>query len=507
MVAAVAGTVVLAAPVLAMQDAADLIGKLSDSSAKVRREAVKDLAELGSDEAWEGIVEKALGDQEAQVADEAQVQLGSAKASDALFAALESKKALRSRTPLIRERCVEALGRIEGAVPVGLFTGGLKDKEPSVRAAAAYALEMRARQGASALDLGDSKDLAAARKALSKSAASDRDQRARGNAILGLSALGPLDEDAAELAAKTILRRDKSPLVRAASLLAAAESNTVKDLSAGLLDVDHGVSMVALRLLHSRGDVESVKALSAALPTDGLEGTVERPAVVAAIVTSLRAASGLSHGAVRDRWIRWADGLKDDWTRESADDKREAKKEAEAGSTTFYGLRLDSDRIVFMVDMSGSMWSENGDTTRKAQVEVELAKALRGLPETAMFNLVPYANDPGPWEDELVPATKRNVDKAVQWFERNTQRGRGDLWTALVPVLRDPSIDTVVILSDGAPSGGDRWNLSLWRWLLQDENRLRGTVIHIVMFDASGFLKKAWKDVVGDWGGAQQLID
>ncbi len=106
-----------------------------------------------------------------------------------------------------------------------------------------------------------------------------------------------------------------------------------------------------------------------------------------------------------------------------------------------------------------------------------------------------------------MPATKKNVEKAIEWFTRNTQRGKGDLWSALVPVLRDPQVDTVVILSDGAPSGGQRWNIELIRPLLQDENRLRGVVIHTVMFDASKFLKRSWKDITGDWRGTQQLID
>ena len=489
------------------QSAGDLAGKLGSSDAKVRREAVKSLAALKSEAGWEVIVDKALGDSQARVADEAQVQLGAAEASEALFEALKSKKALRARGALVRERATEALGRIEGAVPIELFGPCLKDKEPGVRAAAAYALEQRARRGGDAFDLTNAKALSAVRKSLSKSASGDRDPRARANAIVALAAFGAVDEGSLELSGKTISRRDKSPLVRAASLLATREANTVADLVTGLLDGNHGVAMVSLRELHDRGDVASVKALSEALPGAGVEAAVERPAVVAAIVASLRDASGLSHGAVRERWLRWADGLDPDWQRKKANKKGKTDDKDEGGSTTFYGLQLNSDRLVFLVDMSGSMWKENGDSSRKEQVEEELAKALRGLPESAMFNLIPYATDPGPWEDGLVQATERNVEKAVKWFASNTQRGKGDMWTALMPVLADPSVDTVVILSDGAPSGGDRWNLELWRWLLQDQNRLRGVTLHAVMFDSSGFLKRAWKEIVGDWGGAQQLID
>ncbi|MFT7076624.1 MAG: hypothetical protein ACJA0P_002642 [Planctomycetota bacterium] len=493
------------------QSEGDLVKKLSGTDARTRRSAVKSLAQIGSEAAWKAIAEEALGDTEPQVADEAQWQMGRASWSEALMETVDSKLALRARAELVRERVAEALGRVQGTVPAELFTRALKDKEAAVRAAAAYALEARLRLGAEALDLSDAKELANLRKAASKVANSDRDERARANGIAALAALASVDPGSEALAKKALSREDRSGLVRAASLWAAGDVNTVADLSAALADEDHGAAMVALRLLHRRADRDSVVALSAALPGDGLPAgdAKMRPALAWAIVGSLREASGLSHGLARARWVRWAEGLDADWKRVADPEKGNGKREAdeESASTTFYGLRLVSDRLVFLVDMSGSMWTKSGDTTRKVQVGVELAKALRGLPEHASFNLIPYATFPGPWEDGLVPATSKNVEKAIEWFERNTQRGKGDVWTALIPVLRDPEVDTVVILSDGAPSGGERWNVELMRPLLQDENRLRGVVIHAVMFDASKFLQRSWKAIVGDWGGVQQLID
>lgn len=472
---------------------------------EVRRKAVAGLAKVGSAEVWEVIAERALGATDPRVADEAQLQLGRASWTEALEGALDSKFALRSRTAFVRERAVEALGRIQGAVPVELFARGLKDKEERVRRATAFALEARLQQGADALDLSSDKELASLRKTLAKMAASDRDMPARANAIAALAALGRSDAEAAALFQGVVSRQDESPLVRAASLWALRESNTIEDLRAALADGDHGVGMMALRLLGARGDRDSALALCAALPGEASE-TGMRPALAWAIVASLRDASGLSHGLVRERWIRWAEGLGADWKRGSAPAKGKAM-EGGAGSTTFYGLRLVSDRLVFLVDMSGSMWIEKGGVTRKAQAEVELAKALGGLTESTRFNLVPYANAPGPWEDGLVPATTRNVESAIDWFQRNTLRGQGDVWTPLMQALQDPEIDTVVILSDGAPSGGQRWNIELMRPLLQSENRFRGVVIHAVMFDAGKFRRQRWAEMVEDWGGVQHLID
>ncbi|QDV08846.1 hypothetical protein Poly30_44010 [Planctomycetes bacterium Poly30] len=498
----------------AAQDVGQLVDDLKHRDEKVRQKAVGALADLDTEAAWEAVADRGLGDLEARVADEAQLRIGRASYSKGLGDVLESKHALKARSALVRERVSEALGRMKGALPADPFVTALKDKEAAVRAVAAYALETRLESGAGALDLADSKGVIALRKALAKVASSDRDARARANAISALAALAQVDAETEELLGKSIALTDSAAQVRAASLRAASLAQgggshpTTEELAIALRDEAHGVGMMALRLLRQRGDRESFLALAQALPPEGSDAEKGglRPARAWAIVACLREASGLSHGLVRERWIRWAEGLEPDWKR-SADGKEDATESGETGSATFYGLRIVSDRVAFLVDMSGSMWEEKGGSTRKVQVEVELAKALRGLPEHARFHLVPYATVPGPWEDGLVPATERNVEKAIEWFERNTQRGRGDVWTALMQVLENPEIDTVVILSDGAPSGGYRWNIELIRTLLQDENRHRGVVIHAVMFDAAKSLRKGWKAIVDDWGGVQLLID
>lgn len=493
-----------------VQDLKELRAKLSDPQERDRRNAVRDLAEIATADAFELIVEEALGDLAPRVADEAQLQLGQATASEGLFAALDSKAGLRSRAALVRERVFEALGRIDGAVPIGLFQRGLKDKEADVRTATAWALARRGRSGVAAFDLGKKRETTSTVKALTKVAKTDRDEAARAAGIAALGALASLDSSAAEALEAAADRGAKSALVRAATLRALRETNTYDDLAAGLDDGAHGVAMTALGLLEERGDREAMIRIARALGSGGDDGGPGegRRARVDAYVRTLRRASGLSTGAVRERWVRWAEGLASDWSRESERSKKGAEgTDDKSASTTFYGLKVASDRLVFLVDMSGSMWKDRGETSRKEQVEIELAKTLRQLPEDTYFNLVPYANNPGPWETKLVPATSKNVERAITWFERNTQRGRGDVWSALVPVLRDPSVDTVVILFDGAPSGGSRWNVELMRSLLGDENRLRGVVIHTVLFEASGFLKRSWEAIAEDARGTQVLIE
>jgi hypothetical protein len=158
--------------------------------------------------------------------------------------------------------------------------------------------------------------------------------------------------------------------------------------------------------------------------------------------------------------------------------------------------------------MSGSMWDESGDgRTRKQAVDVEVRRLLESLSPETWFNVIPYSGVPEPWEDELVRASPRNVKKAIETFEGNKLRGKGNFWDAFWRALEDPRVDTVMVLTDGAPTGGDRWNLSLMKTLLPQRNRYRKVVLDAILFDSSGFLESQWREMCTATGGRCITID
>ena len=77
----------------------------------------------------------------------------------------------------------------------------------------------------------------------------------------------------------------------------------------------------------------------------------------------------------------------------------------------------------------------------------------------------------------------------------------GDFWGALEVALADPEADTLVVLTDGAPSGGRRWNLGLMKQLFAERNRFRRLEVDAVLADASGRLKRDWEELCGSSGG------
>lgn len=492
----------LAAP--EAQDLSKLARGLDSPKPRIRHGAVDALADVGTPEAWSIVLDRGLSDLNSRVADSAQLRLGAAPMTPELLELLETDSGIGSRKPLCRVRVAQALGTMPGEVPARLFERALKDKKPEVRAALAGAVEQRSLSEAATIS-GDAADRKRLLKALDRVATRDRDSRTRAAGLLALVAFSDAEGiglDEAQEACADALGSD-DPVLVSAGIRTSADRLSASDLE-GLLwrkRGGHAPFMAAVEVLGARADRESARLLIRRL---GDEEAPLRPAAAWGIVCALRQMSGLSIAGSATRWKAWADGLP-----EGKITPAERRPTSDDGPTTtaLYGLKIRGDRVAFLVDMSGSMWVDFKGAPRKEAVDVELARALRALPPTARFDLIPYSKHPAPWKGELVDATPKNVERAVKAFRGCGLKGVGDLWTALESVLVNHEVDTVVILTDGAPSGGDRWNVELMGRLLGDEKRLRHVDIQMVLFGSSKGLKRRWTEVVEALGGGVLSID
>ena len=488
----------------AAQDLAKLAEGLDSTKPRVRHGAVDALADVGTLEAWTLVLDRGLSDPNSRVADSAQLRLGGAPASAQLLDLLESRSGLGSRSAICRVRVAQALGAMPGEVPARLLERALKDKEPRVRGALAAALEQRSSSGSTSIS-GAAADLKRLLKALNRVATRDRDLRTRAAGLLALVAFAEaqgIGESDAREAISDALKSDE-PLLVSAAIHASAERLSLADLE-GVLWAKrsgHAPFMAAVLALQARADRESAQLLIRRL---GDEEAPLRPAAAWGIVRALREVSGLSIAGSAKRWRQWGDQLP---AGQITPVERRPTTEDGPTTTALYGLKIRGDRVAFLVDMSGSMWVDHQGAPRKEAVDVELERTLRALPPTARFDVVPYSKLPAPWRGELVDATPKNIERAVKAFRGCGLKGVGDLWGALESVLVDPEVDTVVILTDGAPSGGDRWNIELMGRLLGDEKRLRHVDIQMVLFGSGKGLKRRWTEVVDDLGGSVLSID
>lgn len=469
----------------------DAKAKLSSSDGRERRAAVGELARVGNAEAWK-LVLGALEDPDAQVADEAQLKL--AQVSDpGLRKLLLGKEGLAAKDALVRERVAESFGRLEARPAAEVLAAGLGDREVFVRRTAAWSIERLAVAG-KFREAWDTAlvEMSALEAALAAALAREKDAEAFATLSLAQQALlgAPRRKDIDALVAS------KAPASRVAAAIAlrsapAADALLVLRKLAG--DPASNVRIHCARTLAALEDAACARELVALL---------ERETQLRAkwlYVEHLRALSGLAHRLDARPWRAWAEALGDGPISVPA----ARTDDPQAPSTAaFAGLPILSERVTFLIDLSGSMWDKRADgRTRKEVVADELERALRSLSAQVRFNVIVYTARPVAWKERLAPAAPKAIEDALEFFAKRSDRGTGDFWGAFEVALADPDVDTVILLGDGAPSGGERWNLELMQSLFVERARLRAVVLEAVLAGASKRLVESWRQMCASSGG------
>ncbi len=460
-----------------------------------------ELAALGSREAWALVIE-ALADDEPEVADRAQLELAGVD-DPRVLRDLLGRAGLAAREDWVRWRVAEALGRLRVSVDARDLVDALPARDPEGLRLGLWSVERLA--GAGRL-----LEPARAVERVDRLGRASRDAGVRAGSLHALVALGaPQVRERVEQDLG-----DRRATVRAAAVAAAwrlddrawAHARTRSAVD----DPDSAVRGQVLAGWARWGTRAAAAALVERLSAE------DRPRLRSAIVEALRALSGLRHRADPRPWRHWLERLPEDWCASPASGPpggvaaRGADRAAPGGEHTvsFAGLPLRSDRVVFLVDLSGSLWREREDGTTKKQVaDGHLRRTLDALAEDAAFNLVPYTGQPLPWEDGLVPARRSHRRRALDWFERRRETGRGNFWDAALCALEDPDVDTLVTLTDGAPTGGPHWDLELMFPLLLERTRFRAVAFDSILVDAPPRLQRHWEALAAASGGRSIAVE
>ncbi|MEO0650906.1 MAG: hypothetical protein AAFZ65_09515 [Planctomycetota bacterium] len=488
----------------AVDDTLDrLTAKVRGDDVRKRKSAVSELADLGTPDAWELVLER-LSDAEPEVADRAQLELARIDGEEAIDALL-GRDGLRAKNDLVRQRVIEALGRSLRTVAVDELLEAVGDREVEARRLGWWSVDRLVVSARLAAD--DRVDLV---RAAEKAARRDANTAVRAAALIAHARLVPA-EGVGLVEALTDRRPSVEVRAGACLALAAAVGSESALAERGLArlrgvaigeDVPRAVRVAAMEAASTIARaLASVEALGVLVKL--LEQEPERRLKLFASAR-LRALTGTEFGTSARNWQRLVDGLGDDWRPAPEPDSGfGARGSAGDGSkASLAGLPLLSDRLAILIDMSGSMWTTRDDgNTLKTLVDRELRLFLEQLPDSVRFNLIPYATQPDPWEDHVVDATPRNVTRALEWFEGNRLSGRGAAWEAIELALEDPEVDTVVLLSDGAPTGGIHWDLKLIVPLLEERNRFRRVAFDSILTDPRDFLMRQWNRLAASSGG------
>jgi hypothetical protein len=233
------------------------------------------------------------------------------------------------------------------------------------------------------------------------------------------------------------------------------------------------VDLQLLPLLRQHRRVESVPALIAFL--EGQEHGRPAPQVVDHVHLALCDLTGAGRPA------NGAAGWRQFWESEQATFRIARRPDPNRFRTTvastFFGIPSTGQRVVFVLDLSGSMsaamqspetGTRAGPPTRTTRLDVakqQLLACVDGLAETTYFNVVMFDGDVRIWSDNLVPATAGQRKQLRDDLARLQPSGGTNLWGGLqrafgLRVSRPAEryalpVDEVFLLSDGMPTVGE----------------------------------------------------
>ena len=193
-------------------------------------------------------------------------------------------------------------------------------------------------------------------------------------------------------------------------------------------------------------------------------------------------------------WKRWFDNEgKDARILDESEVERllamaEERRLKDVSGAEFFGIRIESHRVAFVVDVSGSMQEPTRgryvNEPGKPRIEVakaELSKAIEALEENALFNILPFSAGVETWIPDGVEASKESTrEEALEYVSRLGPFGGTNLFGGLEAAFEDQDVDTIFVLSDGEPSVGDIIDPQLIREAIQEMNATRDVVIHAV---------------------------
>ncbi len=240
-------------------------------------------------------------------------------------------------------------------------------------------------------------------------------------------------------------------------ILAIMALGDVSDISAAkwviplLKDKNLRIRMQAAQALGNKPTRESVDALVEVLP----EADKKSPEFSLAVRRALFRLTGQNLVSADD-WAKWWRTIRPGWrpVRFAGGGRTTVGDIKPPGNfPTFFGIEILSLRVVFVIDISGSMNEpvEGTNVPRIDLVKNELIRLIQGLKPKAWFTIVAFSDKIRPMSPRLVPATRTNKARAVR-FVKGLKAG-GYTWTqeALEKAFSYADANTIVLLSDGTP--------------------------------------------------------
>lgn len=322
----------------------------------------------------------------------------------------------------------------------------------------------------------------------------DKDKTGR-LAPLIVDAMAEIRRGESEWALKLVeFAKSDDPAVRNNALVELGQTKNTEYLPTIVAALDHelwSTRLAAAKAIEAMRAVQGVGAIATRIAKEDGRMLSEMSEILFRL-------TGMPFGENGRLWGKWwgdeGDGFKIPSQSELDKIARniEERRLRQISKSTFFGVRIASKRVIFIIDVSGSMQEptrgkyvgEAGEI-RMEVAKRELLKCLDGLERDSFFNIVTFSGGVMPWQDTISELTPETLAAAKQFVGRLGPAGGTNLYGALRAAFEDQEVDTIFVLSDGEPSVGDVIDPFTIRQDVIDWNANRGVVINCIAVGGS----------------------
>ncbi|MHC4958439.1 MAG: VWA domain-containing protein [Planctomycetota bacterium] len=389
-------------------------------------------------------------------------------------------KGLASRVPEVRRICIRVLAGIPTPASTAALAAQLgRERDEAVATELIRAL---ARHGGAA---GGEAIANAARRF-------ERHEAMRGTILRALADIGLENEAVRGYFEKKLEAAKWEERVLAIDAAARAKAAALAPKIVACLD--HRAWQVRLAAIQAFRLIRVKEAIGPLIGRLGSDQEKERR-LRRAIGETLAMLTGENYFTDFELWARWWRGARGRF--KVPDVVKPKKRTGTKTVARFYGLPVDSERVVFVIDQSGSMSSRNGDKTDYEKAVEEVLKVAKRLGRRAKINVIMFESDVHPWKKGLVSVTEQSRRALAKYLNNLGPTGGTNLYDGLELALNHAGCDTIFLLSDGAPTAGKYVNdLDIVREARRI-NELKRITIHTVSLGRESSLLRQLADEHG----------
>jgi len=209
--------------------------------------------------------------------------------------------------------------------------------------------------------------------------------------------------------------------------------------------------------------------------------TVERDRLQQDVRDALESITGQRlHGETQ--WRAWWRDHAATFTPPPVQPKARRPRSDEGSTRTYYSIPVVSAAVMFVVDRSGSMAARvgTGGSTRLEEAKRQLVRVLTATPTGHRLGVISFANDVQKMQERLTVLDERARTDLKTRVEALVASGGTNVHDALQAAFADPDVDTIYLMTDGAPNVGAITDPVELRAAVKRWNRTRQIRIHTI---------------------------